>query len=189
MSRDKDEEKLTKEDKKYLNSKSRMLSAIILSIVEYILVFVVMLALSSYMQNGNLNSFMEDLENISEWFHPGGMLFNAIVGFLPIVIFSSIGKYFGSGTYGKMIFGICKCFAIILWLNLILMGASSSMELPSVFEGMGLDSLTIGLDGLSKFITMVMLFSILIPIGEFAGARKKHLAALKKKERLDEEDD
>lgn len=189
MSKDDDREKLTKEDKKYLNSKSRMVSAIILSVVEYILIFVVMLALSSYLQNGNLNNFMKDLENISEWFHPGGMLFNAIVGFLPIVVFTSIGKYFGSGTYGKLVFGIGLCLAIILWLNLIMMGASSSMELPSIFEGMGLDNLTIGLDGLSKFITMVMLFSILIPIGEFLGARKKHLAAVKKKERLKEDND
>ncbi len=113
-------------------------------------------------------------------------MFNAIVGFLPIVVLTSIGKYFGSGTYGKLVFGTGVCLAIILWLNLIIIGTSSSMNLPPIFEGMGLDSLTIGLEGLSKFVTMVMLLSILIPIGEFLGARKKHLAAVKKKERLKE---
>lgn len=180
--REEDKEKLTKEDKKYLNSKKRMVKAITVSIIEYILIFIVMLALTSYLQNGNLDSFSKDMENLSDWFQPGGMLFNAIVGFLPIVVFHSIGQYFGSGTYGKMCFGIGMCLAVILWLNLIMTGASTSLELPSVFEGMGLDSLTIGLEGLSKFVTMVMLFSILIPIGEFAGARKKHNAAQAKKE-------
>ena len=184
----KDEDKLTKKDKKYLNSKKRMVSAITTSVIEYILIFIVMLALMSYLQNGNLENFSKDMEHLSDWFQPGGMLFNAIVGFLPIVVLRSLGDYFGSGTYGKMFFGIGMCLAVILWLNLILTGASTSLELPSVFEGMGLDSLTIGIEGLSKFVTMVMLFSILIPIGEFAGARKKHNAALKKKERLKESD-
>ncbi len=177
-------EKLTKKDKIYLNSKKRMVSSIAVSVVEYIVLFIVMLALTSYLQNGNLDNFSKDMEHLSDWFQPGGMLFNAIVGFLPIVVLHSIGQYFGSGTYGKMLFGIGMCIAIIVWLNLIMSGASSSMELPSVFEGMGLESLTIGIEGLSKFVTMVMLFSILIPIGEFAGARKKHISALEKKERL-----
>lgn len=188
MSKTEDAEKLTKEDKKYLNSKKRMISAITTSVIEYILIFIVMLALTSYLQNGNLDNFSKDMEHLSDWFQPGGMLFNAIVGFLPIVVLRSLGQYFGVGTYGKMCFGIGMCIAIIVWLNLIMSGASTSLELPSVFSGMGLDSLTIGIEGLSKFITMVMLFSILIPIGEFAGARKKHNAAQAKKERLKAED-
>ncbi len=182
-----DAEKLTKEDKKYLNSKCRMMKAIAFSILDYVILFFVVLALSAYIKYGNLDNFADDLKNLSEWFHPGGMVFNAIVGFLPIVILKSIGQYFGSGTYGKMTFGIGMCLAVVLWLNLILMGASPSMDLPAEFEEMGFDSLTIGLEGLSKFITMVMLFSILIPIGEFLGARQKHIDALKKKERLGED--
>ncbi len=184
---DEDVEKLTKEDKKYLNSKSRMVKAIAFSILDYVILFFVILAISAYIKYGNLDNFVDDLKHLSEWFHPGGMVFNAILGFLPIVILRSIGQYFGSGTYGKMAFGIGMCLAIVLWLNLIIMGASPSMDLPPEFEEMGFDSLTIGLEGLSKFITMVMLFSILIPIGEFYGARKQHLAAKEKKERLGED--
>lgn len=188
MSKEESENEITKKDKEYLNSKARMATSIIWAIIEYILVFVIMLALMSYLQEGNLDNFTEDVQNLGDWFHPGGMLFNAIVGFLPIIILSSIGKYYGSGTYGKMIFGIIKCIAIIAWLYIIMSGASTSMELPSVIENMGLDSLTLGLDGLKKFITMVMVFSILIPIGEFAGARKEHLRVVAKKERLDAAD-
>ena len=44
MSKTEDAEKLTKEDKKYLNNKKRMISAITTSVIEYILIFIVMLA-------------------------------------------------------------------------------------------------------------------------------------------------
>ena len=44
-----------------------------------------------------------------------------------------------------------------------------------------------GLDGLKKYLTLIMLCCILIPIGEFCGARKKHRRALAKKESIEEE--
>jgi len=193
MSRDntiiKEEEKLSKDEKRYLNSKARVAKHLIISIVEYVIVIILMLLITTYMQYGSLDNFVEDIQHIGEWFKPGGMMFNAIVGLLPIIAIGCIGVYFGEGTVGKMAFGLIKGVAIILWLVLVFQGASTSLSLPEVFAGMGLDELRVGMDGLVKFLVLVFLCCLLIPIGEFCGARKKHLRAAAHKDRLDEDKD
>ena len=193
MSRDntitKEEEKLSKDEKRYLNSKARVAKHLIISIVEYVIVIILMLLITAYMQYGSLDNFIEDIQHMGDWFRPGGMMFNAIVGLLPIIAIGCIGVYFGEGTVGKMAFGLIKGVAIILWLVLVFQGASTSLSLPEVFEGMGLEELKVGMDGLVKFLVLVFLCCLLIPIGEFFGARKKHLRAAAHKDRLDEDKD
>ena len=193
MSRDntitKEEEKLSKDEKRYLNSKARVAKHLIISIVEYVIVIILMLLITTYMQYGSLDNFIEDIQHMGDWFRPGGMMFNAIVGLLPIIAIGCIGVYFGEGTVGKMAFGLIKGVAIILWLVLVFQGASTSLSLPEIFEGMGLEELRVGMDGLVKFLVLVFLCCLLIPIGEFCGARKKHLRAAAHKDRLDEDKD
>ena len=193
MSRDntiiKEEEKLSKDEKRYLNSKARVAKHLIISIVEYVIVIILMLLVTTYMQYGSLDNFIEDIQHMGDWFRPGGMMFNAIVGLLPIIAIGCIGVYFGEGTVGKMAFGLIKGVAIILWLVLVFQGASTSLSLPEIFEGMGLEELKVGMDGLVKFLVLVFLCCLLIPIGEFCGARKKHLRAAAHKDRLDEDKD
>ena len=184
---------LSREEKKYLNSKARMFKAIVWDIIEYILIFVAIIVIMGYIESGEIANFEEIANNIGVWLKPGGVLFNAIVGFLPIILLSSIGRYYGIGTYGRMVFGILRCFAIILWLDLIVTGASNSLNLlettgeVSVGSGVSIEGINIGLDGLRQYLTLVMLCCILIPIGEFCGARKKHRRALAKKESIEEE--
>ena len=193
MSRDntitKEEEKLSKDEKRYLNSKARVAKHLVISIVEYVIVIILMLLVTTYMQYGSLDNFIEDIQHMGDWFRPGGMMFNAIVGLLPIIAIGCIGVYFGEGTVGKMAFGLIKGVAIILWLVLVFQGASTSLSLPEIFEGMGLEELKVGMDGLVKFLVLVFLCCLLIPIGEFCGARKKHLRAAAHKDRLDEDKD
>lgn len=193
MSRDntiiKEEEKLSKDEKRYLNSKARVVKHLVISIVEYVIIIVLMLLITTYMQYGSLDNFIEDIQHMGDWFRPGGMMFNAIVGLLPIIAIGCIGVYFGEGTVGKMAFGLIKGVAIILWLVLVFQGASTSLSLPEIFEGMGLEELKVGMDGLVKFLVLVFLCCLLIPIGEFFGARKKHLRAAAHKDRLDEDKD
>ena len=193
MSRDntiiKEEEKLSKDEKRYLNRKARVVKHLVISIVEYVVIIILMLLITTYRQYGSLDNFIEDLQHMGDWFRPGGMMFNAIVGLLPIIAIGCIGVYFGEGTVGKMAFGLIKGVAIILWLVLVFQGASTSLSLPEVFEGMGLEELKVGMDGLVKFLVLVFLCCLLIPIGEFFGARKKHLRAAAHKDRLDEDKD
>ncbi len=184
-----EEMKLSSEEKKYLNSKARVVRRAIFSVVEYILLFVIMIMVSTYMEYGTLEKVYEVLQNIDVWLKPGGMIFNALIGFIPIIALGCIGAYFGEGTVGKMLFGIFRCVAIIIWLVFVFQGASHSLELPQVFSNMGLENLTVGMDGLVKFLILVFAASILIPIGEFAGARKKHKRALDHKRRLKEDED
>ncbi len=185
----KEETKLTSDEKKYLNSKARVAKRVVVSVVEYIAMFLLMMALATYMEYGSLERFFDSLQNIGAWLTPGGMLFNALVGFIPIIALGCIGAYFGEGTVGKMLFGIFRCIAIVIWLVFVFQGASHSLALPEVFSQMGLENLTVGMDGLVKFLTLVFTVSILIPIGEFAGARKNHKRALAHKQRIYGEDD
>ena len=192
---DYEEERMTlsREEKKYLNSKARMFKAIVWDIIEYILIFVALIIIMGYIESGQIADFNEIAKNIGTWLKPGGILFNALVGFLPIILLSSIGRYYGIGTYGRMIFGIIRCFAIILWLYLVITGASNSLNLletmgeVSVGSGVSIEGLHVGLDGLKKYLTLIMLCCILIPIGEFCGARKKHRRALAKMQSIEEE--
>lgn len=193
MSRDntiiKEEEKLSKDEKRYLNSKARVAKHLVISIVEYVIIIILMLLITTYMQYKSLDNFIEDIQHMGDWFRPGGLMFNAIVGLLPIIAIGCIGVYFGEGTVGKMAFGLIKGVAIILWLVLVFQGASTSLSLPEIFEGMGLEELKVGMDGLVKFLVLVFLCCLLIPIGEFFGARKRHLRAAAHKDRLDEDKD
>lgn len=184
---------LSKEEKKYLNSKARMIKAIVWDIIEYIVIFVAIIIIMGYIESGTIADFNEIGKNMGIWLKPGGVLFNALVGFLPIILLNSIGRYFGIGTYGRMLFGIIKCFAVILWLYLVVTGASNSLNLMdtvgeiSAGETVTIEGLNVGLEGLRKYLTMIMLCCILIPIGEFCGARKKHRRALAKRESIEEE--
>ncbi|MBO5519649.1 MAG: hypothetical protein J5945_05870 [Candidatus Methanomethylophilus sp.] len=184
---------LSKEEKKYLNSKARMIKAIVWDIIEYIVIFVAIIIIMGYIESGTIADFNEIGKNMGIWLKPGGVLFNALVGFLPIILLNSIGRYFGIGTYGRMVFGIIKCFAVILWLYLVVTGASNSLNLMdtvgeiSAGETVTIEGLNVGLEGLRKYLTMIMLCCILIPIGEFCGARKKHRRALAKRESIEEE--
>jgi hypothetical protein len=184
---------LSKEEKKYLNSKARMIKAIVWDIIEYIIIFVAIIVIMGYIESGTIADFNEIGKNMGIWLKPGGVLFNALVGFLPIILLNSIGRYFGIGTYGRMVFGIIKCFAVILWLYLVVTGASNSLNLMdtvgeiSAGETVTIEGLNVGLEGLRKYLTMIMLCCILIPIGEFCGARKKHRRALAKRESIEEE--
>ena len=184
---------LSKEEKKYLNSKARMIKAIVWDIIEYIIIFVAIIIIMGYIESGTIADFNEIGKNMGIWLKPGGVLFNALVGFLPIILLNSIGRYFGIGTYGRMVFGIIKCFAVILWLYLVVTGASNSLNLMdtvgeiSAGETVTIEGLNVGLEGLRKYLTMIMLCCILIPIGEFCGARKKHRRALAKLKSIEEE--
>ena len=183
---------LSKEEKKYLNSKARMMKAIIWDIVEYILIFVAIIVIMGYIRTGEIANFNEIANNLGTWLKPGGVLFNALVGFLPIILLNSIGRYFGLGTYGRMIFGILKCFAILLWVYLVVAGASNSLNILDSVGTVSVGDFTVeginfGLEGLQKFMTLLMLCCVLIPIGEFCGARKKHRRALAKRESIEEE--
>lgn len=184
---------LSKEEKQYLNSKARMFKSIIWDIIEYILIFVAVIIIMGYVQTGKIADFNEISKDIGTWLKPGGVLFNAIVGFLPILILKSIGRYFGLGTYGRMILGIIKCFAIILWLYLVVTGASNSLNLMdsmgemAIGAGVSVEGINVGLEGLRKYLTLIMLCCVLIPIGEFCGARKKHRRALAKLKSIEEE--
>lgn len=178
-------EKLSGEEKKYLNSKARVVKRFLFAILEYVILFILMLAIACYLKNGNLDNFMEEVEGLKDWFQPGGLLFNALVGYLPIVVIGCIGAYFGEGTVGKMVFGLIKCGAILIWLLFVFDGAAASLQMPDIMESINVEDLTIGLEGLSKLAVLVLTCSLLIPIGEFCGARKKHKRALAKKERLE----
>lgn len=184
-----EETKLSKEEKKYLNSKARVMKRILFSIIEYVIVVMIMIALATYLQYHSFDNFIENLKSLKDWIQPGGMLFNAIVGFLPVIAVGCIGVYFGEGTVGRMVFGIARCVAVIVWFMLIFQGASTSLDLPEVLAtmeigGVSLDSMVVGTAGLLKFLLLIMCCSMLIPIGEFLGARRKHNDAYAHKQRL-----
>ena len=58
---DYEEERMTlsREEKKYLNSKARMFKAIVWDIIEYILIFVALIVIMGYIESGQIADFNE----------------------------------------------------------------------------------------------------------------------------------
>ena len=167
---------IKKNDAPYLNSKARVAKKIIISLLEYVVIILLTLMLASYMESGTIDNMFNMNESMMEMLQPGGFIFNSLVTYLPILILVNLSSYFGSGSKAKLLIGVLKCAAIAL-----LDSAATSIEIPSIAEGQGLDSIEIGIKGLAKFATFIVLVSVLVPIGEYIGAYKKHKSATERK--------
>ncbi len=172
---------LKKNDAPYLNSKARVTKKVIFSLLEYVIIVILVLMMASYMESGKIGNPLDMSDSMREMLSPGGFVFNTLVSYLPILILANIGNYFGSGSGGKLAIGILRCIAIALWLTLLLDSAATSIEIPSIAENQGLESIEIGVKGLARFALFVTLVCVIVPIGEFIGARKKHRAAVERK--------
>lgn len=173
---------LKKNDAPYLNSKARITKKIIFSLIEYAIVTLLVLMMASYMDSGTLDNMFNMDGPMQEMLRPGGFVFNSLIAYLPILILANVGNYFGSGSTGRLAIGILRCIAIALWLTLLLNSAATSIEIPSIAKDQGLESIEIGVKGLAKFALFVTLVCVIIPIGEYIGARKKHIEAVRRKE-------
>ncbi len=172
---------IKKNDAPYLNSKARVAKKILISLLEYVVIILLTLMLASYMESGTIDNMFNMNESMMEMLQPGGFIFNSLVTYLPILILVNLSSYFGSGSKAKLLIGVLKCVAIALWLTVLLDSAATSIEIPSIAEGQGLDSIEIGIKGLAKFATFIVLVSVLVPIGEYIGAYKKHKSATERK--------
>jgi len=185
-----------KEDNQYLNSKVRVVKRLSLSILEYILIFLLISLLMDYLNYGSID--LDKLpEIITTYLKPGGVIFTALIAFLPVLILENIGVYFGLGSVPRMAFGIAKCLALIVMLHFIAVSAGDIdiIELsgidPGTMGGVGLEGFTVNLEPLLKLLDMLLLLCCIIPVGEFLGARRKHndavIRAADKKAEAEEE--
>ena len=185
-----------KEDSQYLNSKARVVKRLTVSILEYILIFLLISLLMDYLNYGSID--LEKLPDIiMTYLQPGGVIFTALIAFLPVLILENIGVYFGLGSIPRMAFGIAKCLALIVMLHFIAMSAGNIdiIELsgidPGTMGGVGLEGFTVNLEPLLKLLDLLLLLCCIIPVGEFIGARGKHndavIRAADKKAEAEEE--
>ena len=185
-----------KEDNQYLNSKARVVKRLTVSILEYILIFLLISLLMDYLNYGSID--LEKLPDIiMTYLQPGGVIFTALIAFLPVLILENIGVYFGLGSIPRMAFGIAKCLALIVMLHFIAMSAGNIdiIELsgidPGTMGGVGLEGFTVNLEPLLKLLDLLLLLCCIIPVGEFIGARGKHndavIRAADKKAEAEEE--
>ena len=167
-----------KEDSAYINSASRVAGRFIWSIVEFILMFVLLSLVMDYLNTGAIDiSTLPD--TIMKYMKPGSVLFTALVSFLPIMILENIGVYFGLGSVPRMIFGLAKCIAILIWFNIVAasMGDIDIVEMSGMKGSsalQGLRGFTVNITPLVKLVDIIMLLSCIIPVGEFIGSRKRH---------------
>ena len=185
------EKRLRREDADYLNSKSRVVKQVTVSILEYIIVFILICLVMDYATYGSIDiSKLPD--TIREYLKPGGVILTALIAYLPVLIIGNIGVYFGLGTVGRMAFGIIKIFALLLFLHIFVNSAGDIdfVELSGMSGGMsgvGLESFTVNLEPLVKLLDIILLLCLIIPVAEFLGARRRHTEAVLRQQ--DREDD
>ena len=172
------ERKQKRGDAPYLNSFPRVVSRLLISILEYIIVFILVSMFMNYMETGTVD-FNTLPDTIQRYMQPGGAIFTALVAFLPIMVLENIGIYFGLGSVPRMLFGIMKFLALIWWLH-VFTGSAGDIDIIHM-SGMagssalqGLESLTVNLTPLVKLLDIVLLLCCIIPVGEFIGCRRKH---------------
>ena len=171
------EKKQRKGDAPYLNSIGRVTSRIMISAIEFVLVFILVSLFINYMQTGSIDiNTLPD--TVSTYLQPGGVIFTALVAFLPIIVLENIGIYFGLGTVPRMAFGIIKYLALIWWLH-VLTGSAGDIDIVQMsgLSGsslMGVESVTVNLTPLVKLLDIILLLCCIIPVGEFIGCRRRH---------------
>lgn len=171
-----------KEDAPYLNSTSRVTKKFAISILEFIAIFILISIITTYMDTGTLD-ITAIPGTVMEYLQPGGVILTALIAFLPILILENIGVYYGLGTYPRMLFGIVKCLAMMLWFEAVL-GSFGDIDLvklvPLSEESLdGLVSLTINIGPISNIVIFILLLCCIIPVFEFIGCRRKHHAAMR----------
>ncbi len=183
--------RLKKEDSEYLNSKARITKRLLKSIVEYILVFLLITLMMDFISTGSID--IDTLpDTINTYLRPGGVIFTALIAYLPVLIISNIGLYFGLGTVGRMVFGLIKIVGIIIFLHILVTNAGDVdlVDLTGMNEGMsgvGLDAFTINIEPIVKLLDILLLLCMIIPVAEFLGARRRHEEALLRQENRKDE--
>ena len=174
-------EEQKKKDAPYLNSVSRVVRRIVFSVIETVIVIVFLLMIASYFESGTFDDAFSLSGDMKDMLSPGGLVFNSLIGYIPVLVLANICTYFGSGSKGKLAAGVLRCIAIAAWLIIIFGSAADSLTIPSVAEGTGLESIEVGVRGIAKFGAAVFAACAIIPVGEYIGARKKHEAAVERK--------
>ena len=169
----------------YLNSKTRVASRLIFAALEYVFVFLIVTFVVDYLHNGTI-SFDTVMHTVAEYLKPGGVIFTALLAYLPILLIKNVGFYFGLGSVPRMIFGIAGYLLVIWWLFMFASSAGDFdiMKMVNISSQsiMGVESVTVNLTGIAKILSIVFVICCIIPLGEFIGARKRHKEALEWKE-------
>ena len=174
-------EKQKKKDAPYLNSVSRIVRRILFSVIETAIVSVLRLMIATYFESGTIDNAFSLSGGMKDMLSPGGLVFNSLIGYIPVLVLANICTYFGSGSKGKLAAGVLRCIAIAVWLIVIFGSAADSLTIPSVAEGTGLESIEVGVRGIAKFGAIIFAACAIIPVGEYIGARKEHEAAVERK--------
>ena len=184
--RERIEKRQKKDDLEYLNSKTRVAKGLVFAIIEYIIVFVLISLAMDYVTYGSIS--VDTLpDTIRTYLKPGGVILTALVAYLPLLVISNIGLYFGLGTVGRMAFGIIKIVGLIIFLHL-LVNQAGTIDLVEVagmsgsMSGVGLESFTINLEPIVKLLDIILVICLIIPVFEFLGARRKHNEAVLRQE-------
>lgn len=181
MSEDKEIKKQKKEDARYLSSVRRAVKRVVSSVLEYIVIILIALFVASYLDSGDASGMFDFSGAVGDMLAPGEFAFDAIVGFLPLIVLSVLAVYFGEGSKERLAVSLLKYAYVAVWLYLMLDSAASSVELPSVATDLGLESIEFDISGIALFSIFVALVCMIIPIGEYIGAYKKHNEAVERK--------
>lgn len=142
--------------------------------------FIVLTTLVTYIQTGEIGVH---LDTIGNYFRPGQPLFAVFIGSLPILAVSAAALYYGEGSKERLGLSLVKVGLSLLWLYFI----GRSMSNLDLLEMSGIDTSKI-MSGLQSFVinasplfTMVMILTsltVIIPVAEYFGARKKRAEVL-----------
>lgn len=167
-----------KDDAPYLNSVTRVTSRIIFSILEFILLFVLLSLLVSYLETGTID-FSKVPDTVAKYIQPGGVIFTALVAYLPILVVSNIKVYFGLGTIPRMLLGIARYIMLMWWLG-VLAGSAGNIDIVEM-SGLsgssalqGLESFTVNIAPMVQLLDIILAACCIIPVCEFLGARRRH---------------
>lgn len=169
----------------YLNSKTRVASRLVFAALEYVFVFLILTFVVDYLHNGTI-SYDTITQTTADYLKPGGVIFTALIAYLPILVIKNVGFYFGLGSAPRMIFGMVGYLLVIWWLFMFASSAGDFdvMKMVNISSQsiMGLESVTLNLTGIVKLLSIVFVICCIIPLGEFIGARKRHKEALEWKQ-------
>ncbi len=126
-----------------------------------------------------------DFSKIGQYFRPGQPLFAVIVGAIPMLLISVMASYFGEGSKERLIVSFVKVGFTMLWLYFIAMSVKHlDLYQLSGMDNKYIDHFVVNAMPFVNVMVLVSAISAIVPVAEFIGARKKHIAAVEKKQRI-----
>lgn len=164
-------------------NKKEGIKGLIFSLIAVVVFSVLMIYMINYVVEYVSDTMAIDPDDLSAMVDQINSLLGVYIIYgLPLIVLDTLGRFYPPGNYARMTFLILRCIYCVIWLYLIFDGGVYALEATGMANSMIGDNgfmfaglnLTITAVGLMKILIFIGLLRVIVPIGEYFGAKKDY---------------